>query len=707
MPIKFNSLSSKTILPVIAVFMAGIAALIVFIPQINKQRALDTAINNATETIYQYKTLRSYYTKNVISKINSQSNLQATFDHKIRKKAVPLPATLILELGDLLSKKKGLQIRLYSAFPFPGRKDRKLDDFAVEALEYFKTNPDDAFVKTDLSKGNEIVRVAIADKMVAQSCVACHNTHPQTPKRGWKMGDVRGALEVIVPISAQMASGREVSFIILTIIGLMFAFIIAAILFFFNRSINRPIKAISHMSLQVAQGNLDADISIKSNDEMGELTRNLNKMRVSINGLFDELYKSKVETEESNSILRESEARISTILKTAADGIVTVNETGIVESFNPTAERMFNYEADEVVGNNISMLMPFSSWGNQAQYWQTEGAAGNDDNREVVGKKKDGSIFTIDLAVSKASFAGKTLFTAIIRDITERKRAEEILKDYNKTLENEVSLRSKDLSNAIENLQVTQTQLVEVEKMATLGGLVAGVTHEVNTPLGISVTLSSLFNNETEALIKAYKNNNLKRSDLEKYMETISQSSSMLASNLNRAAELIQSFKQVAVDQSIEEKRAFALKKYLTETLLSLQPKLKRTNIRVDIVGDETISLRSYPGVFTQIVTNLIVNSLNHAYDPDDHGCVVIDFRREGSSLIFNYSDDGQGISDENRAKIFEPFFTTKRGKGGTGLGLHIIHNLVAQKLGGTISCESEKGKGSKFIITVPIEPVG
>jgi signal transduction histidine kinase len=259
-----------------------------------------------------------------------------------------------------------------------------------------------------------------------------------------------------------------------------------------------------------------------------------------------------------------------------------------------------------------------------------------------------------------------------------------------------------ELSQTLASLKATQSQLVESEKMAALGGLVAGVAHEINTPLGVGVTAASLLEDRTIAFLKTYRGGQMKRSDLEKYLETAEQSSAMILRNLERAAELIQSFKQVAVDQSTEEKRKFEVKKYLAEVLLSLRPKLKPTRHAVHINGSDELTLDSYPGTFAQVVTNLVMNSLLHAYESGEAGQLSFDFSQENNQVIFEYADDGQGIPEENLDKIFDPFFTTKRGQGGSGLGLHIIYNLVTQKLGGTISCESKVGQGTRFVIKIP-----
>jgi signal transduction histidine kinase len=239
--------------------------------------------------------------------------------------------------------------------------------------------------------------------------------------------------------------------------------------------------------------------------------------------------------------------------------------------------------------------------------------------------------------------------------------------------------------------------------MAALGGLVAGIAHEINTPIGIGVTAASLIADKILELTDALQNGTLKRSELDKFMDILQQSSRIVLSNLNRAAELIQSFKQVAVDQSSEERRAFYLKAYLEEVLLNLQPKLKRTKIKVQIDCADNIILDSFPGLISQIATNLVMNSLVHAYDSGDNGTICFSVTQQPEYLSFEYSDDGKGIPPDNIGKIFDPFYTTKRGQGGSGLGLHIVYNLVTQKLQGTITCESQVGVGTKFMMQIPL----
>ena len=272
-----------------------------------------------------------------------------------------------------------------------------------------------------------------------------------------------------------------------------------------------------------------------------------------------------------------------------------------------------------------------------------------------------------------------------------------------RNLQRNLKDKNEELEKTLQQLKTTQIQLIESEKMAALGSLVAGVAHEINTPIGISVTAASVLAEDATDFSNIYQSGKMKRADLETFLDTARESSRMILANLKRAADLVQSFKQVAVDQSSESQRCFYLKEYLEEIILSLIGNLKKTKHTIKITGDANLTLNSYPGALSQIVTNLVMNSLIHAYGEEEAGQIQLDFQREGEQLILQYSDDGQGIKPENISQIFDPFFTTNRSQGNTGLGLHIVYNLITQKLRGTIQCESQVGRGTKFTLKLPI----
>ena len=260
------------------------------------------------------------------------------------------------------------------------------------------------------------------------------------------------------------------------------------------------------------------------------------------------------------------------------------------------------------------------------------------------------------------------------------------------------------LAQALEDLKATQKQLIESEKMAALGSLVAGVAHEINTPIGIGVTMASTLENATKSFMDSYKQGKLKRSMLNNYLDTAMQGNQLILNNLQRAAELVQNFKQVAVDQTNLERRTFLVKKYIEATLFSLDPKLKQGKHSVQIEGDENIALDSYPGAFSQILTNLVMNSIAHAYPDRQGGNLRFELIQEQDQLLIIYSDDGCGIPDDDISRIFDPFFTTARNRGGTGLGLHIVYNLITQKLKGSIHCKSQVGAGTTFSLNLPLK---
>lgn len=268
----------------------------------------------------------------------------------------------------------------------------------------------------------------------------------------------------------------------------------------------------------------------------------------------------------------------------------------------------------------------------------------------------------------------------------------------------ELTQTQQELSQTLAYLKKTQTQLVETEKMAALGNLVAGVAHEINTPVGIGVSMASMLAQETQKFTETIQTGRIKLGVLKNYIQTANDTSALILNNLQRAASLVQSFKKVAVDQSSHEQRTFTLKPYLQETLLSLHYELKQLNYQITIEGDDNLQVYSDPGDFAQIITNFVINSCRHAYQPGDTAHLIIAYHLTAENqLVFTYQDDGRGIPPGILPHIFDPFFTTARQHGGTGLGLHIIYNLVTQKHKGTIKSESEVGKGVKFIVNLPI----
>lgn len=277
------------------------------------------------------------------------------------------------------------------------------------------------------------------------------------------------------------------------------------------------------------------------------------------------------------------------------------------------------------------------------------------------------------------------------------------IKDLNQNLEDKVQKRTKELNKTNKKLQNTETLMMENKKMAALGELVAGISHEINTPVGLSLTGITHFSNINKNLKKLYESDNLSQNEFEEFINASNELADTITLNLQRAADIIRSFKTVAVDQTSKEKREFNLKQYFEEILISLRNKTKKMDIDFLIDCDEKLVINSNPGSISQIITNLVMNSIIHGFEDSKKGRISISVKVEDSKLYLEYKDDGKGISKESLDKIFEPFFTTKKSKGGSGLGLNIIKKIITQELHGTICCISDEGQGTTFYIKIPI----
>ena len=269
-----------------------------------------------------------------------------------------------------------------------------------------------------------------------------------------------------------------------------------------------------------------------------------------------------------------------------------------------------------------------------------------------------------------------------------------------KSLMHLVNVTEKELNDAITELQNTQEKLIISEKMASLGSLVSGIAHEVNTPLGVSLTGISQIAFEVDKVYKAYHEDDLTEELLEDSLEMMKELTQTIYTSLENAATLINSFKHIAVDQNIDDKREFNLKEYVDEITLSLKSELKRKQVQFINNIDTSIQFNSYPGSLTQIITNLILNSLKHAFTHNQGNVIEMFTTKEEKELTLHYKDNGKGISKEVEKKIFDPFFTTARGQGGSGLGMNIVYNLVVEKLHSEITIEPSN-QGLHFKIKI------
>ncbi|MGC2854795.1 sensor histidine kinase [Novispirillum sp. DQ9] len=341
----------------------------------------------------------------------------------------------------------------------------------------------------------------------------------------------------------------------------------------------------------------------------------------------------------------------------------------------------------------------------------------------VVSKRRDEvfaglnhDLILIAGVVLGLAAAGTAGIYVLLRPVTGK------LMIHTDTLENEVTRATADLNGAMLNLAAAKAQaeqerdraqaafdelsrtqeiLVESEKLASLGSLVAGVAHEINTPVGIVVTSASYLAKETDALRRLYDAEDLGTQDMEDYMAAASEAVHLIQANATRAADLIQSFKQVAVDRTAGELREINLKDYIGEILTSLRPQLKKLPVEVRVDAPETLDLVTSPGSLSQVLTNLVMNSLTHGFD-EAGGIISITVADYGDTVEIAYADNGKGIAPEHRGKVFDPFFTTRRNAGGSGLGMNIVYNIVTRTLGGRVSLDGTVATGARFVIRFP-----
>ncbi len=270
--------------------------------------------------------------------------------------------------------------------------------------------------------------------------------------------------------------------------------------------------------------------------------------------------------------------------------------------------------------------------------------------------------------------------------------------------EDELRASKEKAEGALLELNTAQQNLIDAERLAALGGLVAGVAHEVNNPIGISLTVASSFSRRAEMFEAELRSDSpLRRSQLEEFVRTSRDAAAQLVANLHRAAELIQSFKQVAVDRSHAERRQFSLSEATDQIIASLRPVLKKAPIALSVEVPEGLVIDGYPGSYGQILTNLFLNAANHAFADGRSGAITITAKPRGADDVeIIFADNGAGMTPDVQRQAFDPFFTTRRNEGGTGLGLHIVYNLVTQQLGGRMMLDSRLGQGTTFRIIMP-----
>ena len=411
--------------------------------------------------------------------------------------------------------------------------------------------------------------------------------------------------------------------------------------------------------------------------------------------------------------LRQSERRVVQVLQ-ASPLPITVAEfvSGACLEVNPAWERAFQRKREEVIGKTPVQLGFWRDEAHRDQFKQQFGADQRLSGFDVTFTLPDGTERTFLLSSERFMYGDLDCVMTISMDVTERKGLEQQLKELNATLEQRVLDRTQALDDANRNLMATmgtlqraQEELIGAEKLAALGSLVAGVAHELNTPLGNALVTASALHELAERTQEVALAGSIKKSAFQEFMQQMNDGASLMHKSLSRAVELIGSFKQVAVDQESERRRAFDLHRMVQEVLDTLKPSIKKSDVRIVLAIPEGVDMESFPGPLGQVLMNLVNNALLHGLEGIAEGVVEVSATASADrrSVTLRVADNGRGIAPEHLAHVFDPFFTTKLGQGGSGLGLAVSHRIATRVLGGRLRAQSQPGQGCSFELTIPV----
>lgn len=412
----------------------------------------------------------------------------------------------------------------------------------------------------------------------------------------------------------------------------------------------------------------------------------------------------------AQSIQRREQQLRAIVETTPTLAIQWFDRQGRVVDWNQASQAVLGWSRHEALGKTLGELIYTPE--QQQDFLQV--LAGIEASGQPFGpyegsvRVRNGELRTLlSTTFAIPDMADGQLFVCMDIDITDKRRMEDALRELNAELEARIQKRTEnliqanhDLQQALEDLQQMQAQLVQSEKLASLGALVAGIAHELNTPIGNGLMAISTLAQRSKAF-RTQMASGLRRSELEAFLSQVETAGDIATRNLERAAELITGFKRVAVDQTSVQRREFELPVLVHEILLTLQPMIKRSPVQV-VHDIEPVLIDGYPGPLGQVISNLVQNSLVHAYAGREQGLIHIGARVLGERVELTLQDDGCGVPAELVGRVFDPFFTTRLGKGGSGLGLHIVHNLVTGMLGGQIELVQRPGSGACFVMNFP-----
>ncbi|HSD37016.1 MAG TPA: ATP-binding protein [Rhodocyclaceae bacterium] len=555
-------------------------------------------------------------------------------------------------------------------------------------------------------------RFAFAERVSRRGVANVHAIVKVVAHRGEEIGRVR--LEITEEPFVQQLRGQLLalgSTMLIQIVGSIL--LILAVL---HKRISFPLQRLAREAARLARGDLNDPIVALRRDEIGEVESQLEITRRALKGLIASLEQKNLALEldlrertKVEEALRDSEQKFSLLFHQSPIplALMRLADASYLDVNSALASEL-GMAAEDMIGATSESLKFFVDPRDRKELHALLETEGRVDDYEVRLQKRDGTVVDCQIHLRILQMDEPCILAAVV-DISPLRAAQRKVEELNLSLEQRVVERTRaladanhELETAVGRLQRTHTELVQSEKLAALGSLVAGIAHELNTPIGNSLMVASTLRD----IGKDFRLGmvaGLKRSTLENFVTETESAADILVRNLVVAGELIASFKQVAVDQTSSQRRSFSLREVVREIVVTVQPTFRKTQYVIEEEIPEAIWLDSYPGPFGQVVTNLLNNTLLHAFDGRERGIVRLTAEADDAFVTFRCTDDGVGINPAHLNKIFDPFFTTKLGKRGSGLGLNIAHNIVTGVLGGEISVDSEPDFGTSFTLRMPL----
>jgi PAS domain S-box-containing protein len=507
------------------------------------------------------------------------------------------------------------------------------------------------------------------------------------------------------------------SILITGMLGLMLE--LALLAWIIRRQVAAPLEALSNAAQSIAHGDMQVTLNVSAADELGQLAQSFMHMTDKLRERDDVLKRRALELEREvanrehvQASLAQSEVFKDTLLHTIPDVVFVKDAQGRFIAANRAFEAIYGKTFAEIQGKTDFEFLPYE----QAEYFSHRDRdamnAGGPTVSEAWQTNHQSGLSTLfeTIKTPVAGVDGHPIgLLGIGRDITDRKRSQDALQAMNLDLEarvrgrtQELELANEELTQTVTVLRKTQKELVQGEKLASLGRMVAGVAHELNTPIGNALTIGTTIAEHSRGMKRLMQSDGLKKSNLTEFLNATEEGAHVLERALRQAHELISNFKQVSADQLSERRRVFNLATTVDELVSTMRPGWRNARFQLVLEIPSTIEMDGYPGLLGQVLSNLIANAALHAFEDATAGIVTVHAQDLGEQVQLSVSDNGAGIALEHQGQIFDPFFTTRMGRGGTGLGLSIVHTVVTQGLRGQVVLDSTWSPGARFVVTIP-----